>query len=130
MATERRQEERIETNVLLTCRVPARPVRAMMRDLSHTGCRLELADTHVELGGTALVDLPGAGRVAGRVMWVRGRHCGIEFDRALRGPMAVAFGLEEPEPEPVAAEPLETDDGPSLPGLLRHWIRRLTGRRG
>jgi hypothetical protein len=127
---ERRQDERIETNVLLTCRVPARPVRAVMRDLSHTGCRLELPDAHVELGGTALVDLPGAGRVAGRVAWVRGRHCGIQFERAVRGRSAVAVGLEEPASEPVAPEQVEADEGPSLPGLLRHWIRRLTGRPG
>ena len=124
---ERRQEERIETNVLLTCRVPARPVRATMHDLSHTGCRLELPDAHVELGATALVDLPGAGRVAGRVVWVRGRQCGIEFERAVRGAAAVAVGLDEPEPEPAEAAPTEPD-GPSLPGLLRPWIRRLTGR--
>ena len=127
---ERRHEERIETNVLLTCRVPARPVRAVMRDLSHTGCRLELPDAHVELGGTALVDLPGAGRVAGRVAWVRGRHCGIEFERPVRGAAAVALGLDAPDPEPAMAEPLQANEGPSLPGLLRHWIRRLTGRPG
>jgi hypothetical protein len=109
---ERRQDERIETNVLLTCRVPARPVRAVMRDLSHTGC------------------LPGAGRVSGRVAWVRGRHCGIEFERPVRGAAAVAVGLDAPDPEPAMAEPLQADEGPSLPGLLRHWIRRLTGRLG
>jgi hypothetical protein len=126
---ERRQDERIETNVLLTCRVPARPVRAVMRDLSHSGCRLELPDAHVELGGTALVDLPGAGQVAGRVAWVRGRHCGIEFERAVRGRAAVTLGLVPPEPEPVTLAPPEADDAPSLPGLLRHWMRRLTGRR-
>ena len=120
---ERRREERTGTNVLLTCRVPARPCRAVMHDVSHTCCRIELPEGNVELGGTALIDLPAAGQVAGRVVWVRGRVAGIKFLRRLSTPMAVALGLEEP-PEP-APEP-EPIVEPNLRGLLRHWMRRLT----
>src|SRR5688500_1845468 len=117
---ERRFEERIETNVLLTCRVPARPCRAIMHDLSHGGCRLELPEGNIELGGTALVDIPGAGQVAGTVVWVRGHKAGIQFDRRLRGAAAVAVGLDEPEPEPAEAEPLEPAEDSNLRGILRH----------
>ena len=124
---ERRLEERTETNVLLTCRVPARPCRAIMHDLSHAGCRLELPDGNVKLGGTALVDLPGAAQVPGRVVWIRGNQAGIQFHRRLTGAAAVALGLDEPEPEPVAAEALEPAENSNLRGILRHWIRRLTG---
>ena len=124
---ERRVEDRIETSVLLMCRVPARPSRAIMHDVSHEGCRLELPQANAELGGTALLDLPGAAQFPGSVVWVRGPHVGIRFHRRLRGAVAVALGLEEPEPEPVA-EP-EPVQGPRTEGLLRHWIRRLTGRR-
>ena len=124
---ERRVEDRIETNVLLTCRVPARPSRAIMHDLSHEGCRLELPQANAELGGTALLDLPGVAQVAGRVVWVRGTQAGIRFHRRLRGAVAVALGLDEPEPEPVyQPEPAQEPKGE---GLLRHWIRRLTGRK-
>jgi hypothetical protein len=123
---ERRREERNETNVLLTCRVPARPCRAIMHDLSHTGCRIELPDANVELGGTALLDLPGAGSTTGHVVWTRGNIAGIEFHRRLAGAAAVALGLDEP-PEPVAPEPEEPIIEPNLRGLLQHWIRRLTG---
>lgn len=98
---ERRRDERTETNVLLTCRVPARPCRAVMHDLSHTGCRIELPEGNVELGGTALIDLPAAGQVAGRVVWVRGRVAGIKFLRRLTTAAAVALGLEEADRKSV-----------------------------
>ena len=65
---ERRFDERIETHVQLTCRVPARPCRAIMHDLSRVGCRLEVTGSTVELGATAMIDLPGAAAVAGRVV--------------------------------------------------------------
>jgi len=121
---ERRREERIETEVHLTCRVPARPCRAIMHDLSHTGCRLEVRDATIELGGTALIDVAGGHQVAGRVMWMRGNVAGIRFHRRLSKAASIVLGLDEPEPEP---EP-EPDTGPKVGGLLRHWIRRLTGR--
>ena len=123
---ERRREERIETDVHLTCRVPARPCRATMHDLSHTGCRLEFREASIELGGTALIDLPGAGQVAGRIVWIRGNRAGIQFLRRLGKTAAIALGLEQPEPEPQP-DP-DADNGSNFGGLLRHWIRRLTGR--
>jgi hypothetical protein len=99
-----------------------------MHDLSHGGCRLELPEGNIELGGTALIDLPGAGQVSGTVVWIRGHQAGVRFSRPLRGAAAVTLGLDEPEPEPVAAEP-EPAGETNLGGILRHWIRRLTGGR-
>jgi len=124
---ERRSEPRLETKVLLTCRVPARPCRATMHDLSHAGCRIEFGEAGVELGGTALVDLPGLPHVAGRIVWVRGNSAGIRFERRLGKTASVALGLDKPEPEPAVAE-YEPEVRPE--GILRHWIRRLTGRAG
>lgn len=124
---ERRLETRMATNVQLNCRVPARPCRAIMHDLSHEGCRLELPHANVELGATALLDLPGTTRFPGRVVWIRSNVAGIRFDRRLGGRAAVALGLDDPEPEPEPA-PLEPAGQPNLHGLLRHWIRRLTNR--
>jgi hypothetical protein len=127
LGQERRRDERIETNVHLTCRVPALPCRSIMHDLSHVGCRLEFRDADIELGGTVLLDVPGASRVSGRVMWRKGRRAGIEFDRWLGASASVALGLEEPEPVKVEELPAEPQNG-SLPRLLRHWMRRLTSR--
>ena len=120
---ERRLDERIETDVHLTCRVPARPCRAMMHDLSHTGCRLEFRDASVELGATALIDLPGA-QVVGRIVWIRGAVAGIHFDRRLGKGVSIALGLDEPEPVVEEETPTESKVG----GLLRHWMRRLSDR--
>jgi len=124
---ERRREERIETNVNLSARMPARPCHAIVHDLSHEGCRIELGTANIELGGTALLDLPGASRYEGQVVWVKGNQAGIRFARRLRGRTAVALGLDEPDPEPVAQAADEAQPQ-NLSGLLRHWMRRLTDR--
>ena len=74
---ERRSTERAPIDVSLTCRIPARPLRGVIRDVSHQGCRIEVPGAPIELGGTALLELPGAGSVAGRIVWtqdLRGRR--------------------------------------------------------
>ena len=103
---ERRFDERIETHVQLTCRVPARPCRAIMHDLSRVGCRLEVTGSTVELGATAMIDLPGAAAVAGRGVGRRG----------------------EREPEQAVSERADIARIPSREGFLTHWMRRLSGR--
>lgn len=118
---ERRAAERSPITVSLTCRMPASPRPATIRDVSRDGCRIEVPGAPMELGATALLELPGAAKISGRIVWVHGRTAGVRFDRALRGPTAVMLGLEQPptevaEPEP---EPLEKPSG-----LLHHWIRR------
>ena len=127
MATERRREERTETNVHLNARMPARPSHAIVHDLSHDGCRIELGHANIEIGGTALLDLPGASRYPGTVVWVRGNQAGIQFARTLRGRPAVVLGLDELEPEPDNEERADPY-GTEKVGLLRHWMRRLTGK--
>ena len=124
---ERRREERTETNVHLSARMPARPTHAIIHDLSHEGCRIELGHANIEVGGTALLDLPHAPRWPGQVVWVRGNQAGVQFARRLRGAPAVALGLDEPEPE--AQEPEQPLQEQNFGGMLRHWIRRLTGKR-
>ncbi|HYD23698.1 MAG TPA: PilZ domain-containing protein [Croceibacterium sp.] len=123
---ERRSDERIETNIQLTCRVPARPRPAVMHDLSHLGCRLEFREADVELGGTVVLEPPAVRAFAGQVVWTRQRQVGVQFERPLSNAASVALGLDEPEPEPVH-EP-EPESAANLSGLLRHWMRRLTGR--
>lgn len=125
---ERRKQDRMETNAHLTCRVPARPCRVVMHDLSHEGCRIELHEMIADLGGTALLELPGAERFPGRVIWVRGNQAGLRFERRLGKPAAVALGLELPDPEPEEPEVVEEPVDSSLPDILRHWMRRLTDR--
>ncbi|MGZ3270007.1 MAG: PilZ domain-containing protein [Croceibacterium sp.] len=120
---ERRSAERLTIEVSLTCRMPARPLRSVVRDISHHGCRIEVSAGQIELGGTALLELPGVGHVSGRVVWIHGKAAGVRFDRALGRPAAVALGLEEPKP--VEASPVSEIAMPPQ-GILHHWFRRLT----
>jgi hypothetical protein len=124
---ERRRDERIGTNLHLMCRVPARPRSAFMHDLSHTGCRLEFREREVEPGGTVVLEPAGVRqKIAGQVVWTNGYEAGVRFDRWLGNSASVALGLEEPEPVPEPV--MVADNDKSLTGLLRHWMRRLSGR--
>jgi hypothetical protein len=100
---ERRLAERTTIDVTLTCRIPARPMAAILRDVSRHGCRIEVPGAPIELGGTAQIELPGAGNVTGSVVWTHGRIAGVRFDRALSTRAAVARGREEAKP--VEPEP-------------------------
>jgi hypothetical protein len=108
----------------LTCRIPASPCRGTVHDISRHGCKLEVIGKPIELGGTALIDLPGAAGVEGRVVWTHGKTAGIRFERSLAKAAAIAVGLEQAEPEaaPVVFAERNRD------GLLRHWFRQLTIR--
>jgi hypothetical protein len=121
---ERRFAQRTPIDVKLTCRMPARPQPATMRDVTHHGCRIEVPGAPIELGGTTLIEVPGAGKVTGSVVWTHGREAGVRFERALGSPAAVALGLEQPKPAEAVCEPMP--DEPSG-GILRHWFRRLAG---
>ncbi len=121
---ERRIAQRTPIDVKLTCRMPARPQPATVRDVTHHGCRIEVPGASIELGGTTLIEVPGAGKVTGSVVWTHGREAGVRFERALGGPAAVALGLEQPKPVEAVCEHL-ADTQPR--GILRHWFRQLAG---
>ena len=56
---ERRAAERTEVTLNMTCRMPAFPRRVTIHDVSESGCKLELRGAPLELGGTALLEVPG-----------------------------------------------------------------------
>ena len=122
---ERRFTDRVPTEVGVSCRVPASPERAMLMDLSRSGCRLEFGRHNIGAGATVNLDFRTGKPVGGEVVWTDGAHAGVRFHRALPKPVAIEFGLEQPEPEP---EPeLASEAEGRVEGLLRHWIRRVTG---
>jgi len=120
---ERRRDARIETNLQLTCRVPARPRPALMHDLSHTGCRLEFEERDIGTGFTVLIEPPGAAQIPGRVVWAKGHQVGIQFDSWLEHAEAVKLGLDEPAEE--AAVPADAE---GLRVIVRNLRKRLRSR--
>jgi hypothetical protein len=122
---ERRVAERIEIAVHLICRIPARPYPATVLDASRDGCRVDFRDAPVEVGGTAVLEIPGAPRVDGQIVWARGSLAGIRFNQRLAGVASAALGLEPPEASPDASQEDQPERAPTLGGILRHWMRRL-----
>ena len=53
---ERRSAQRAAIEVKLTCRLPARPQSATLRDISYHGCRIDVPGAPIEVGGTALLE--------------------------------------------------------------------------
>lgn len=103
--------------------MPAFPRTVTIHDVSESGCRLEMRGAQIEVGGTTLFEVPGAQSIAGRIVWTHGNVAGVQFDQPLSRAAAIAMGLIEPEPEPVAVETA----APARPqGLLHHWLRRQT----
>jgi len=122
---ERRVRERTQVTLSMTCRMPAFPRRVTIHDVSERGCKIELRGAPLELGGTALLEVPGMPKVAGRIVWCHGNVAGVQFERPLAPNAARAFGMDMPEPEPVVVEVVVPEKSE---GLLRHWFRRLTRR--
>ena len=122
---ERRAAERTQVTLNMTCRMPAFPRRVTIHDVSQSGCKLELRGAPLEKGGTTLLEVPGcSARIAGRIVWNHGNVAGVEFEHPLSRAAAIAFGLIQPDPEPVVMEVVQ--DKPR--GLLRHWFRQMARR--
>jgi hypothetical protein len=105
--------------------MPAFPRRVTIHDISESGCKRELRGAPLELGGTALLEVPGVPKIAGHIVWCRGSMAGVQFERPLTRHAAWALGMDAPDPEPVVEEVAEPE---KTGGLLRHWFRRLTRR--
>lgn len=125
---ERRYNDRVPTEVGVSCRVPASPEKAVLIDLSRSGCRLEFSRKRVDQGATVNLDFQVGQPIGGQVVWTDGPHAGVRFHSALPKPVAIEFGLE-----PCAIDAGTPDPDISAPqtqaqaeGLLRHWVRRLT----
>lgn len=126
---ERRFTDRVPTEVGVACRVPASPERALLVDLSRSGCRLEFGRHNIDAGATVNLDFRTGKPVGGEVVWTDGAYAGVRFNSSLPKPIAVEFGLEPADPQPQQCDngQVESARHAESGGLLRHWVRRLTG---
>ena len=74
-----RANNRQGTNIVLNCRVPVRRAQALLCDISHTGCRIEVFDSVVNKGATIFFEIDEKNEFAGQVVWVRGNEAGIRY---------------------------------------------------
>lgn len=117
---DRRARKRVATDREITCRIPARPARVKLLDVSATGCRLKVVGMRVEPGATVHIDLPDGGSVIGTAVWYEAAKVGVHFEEPLDEDQSVALGLlsktsvaTHAHVEPIAQQPRKA-----------HWLRR------
>ncbi|QYJ07712.1 PilZ domain-containing protein [Qipengyuania flava] len=117
---DRRARKRVATDRELTCRIPARPARVKLLDVSATGCRLKVVGMRVEPGATVHIDLPDGRSVAGTAVWYESARIGVRFESELDEAQAVALGLlsESSVPTDAHVEPIAPQP------RTAHWLRR------
>lgn len=79
--------------MVLPCRVPAKLEKAILSDISLTGCRIELFDAVPQKGSTIVFEVNAADHFAGEIVWVRGFEAGVRFTNQLSAPVRTALDL-------------------------------------
>lgn len=125
---ERREHDRIASDLPAVCRVPATPHRARLVDVSRSGCRMRITDgLAVPVGSTVHLDFGPGRRISGQVMWSGPQATGLRFSSQLSTALSIALGLE-PAPA-IEIEPRVEEEAPKVAqSLLHHWLRRLLRR--
>ena len=89
-----RATNRKSSNIVLDCVVLGREERAIICDVSPTGCRVELFDGNIpQRGSTIIFEVADPIYFAGEVVWVRGGEAGVRFTRKLSKEVHAALEL-------------------------------------
>lgn len=92
MTMQQRIFDRTTSNLVIDCIVQRQRERAILCDVSASGCRMELFDGVVQIGSTIIFELDDRLAFAGEVVWTRGGEAGVQFTRSL--PARVMTALE------------------------------------
>ena len=129
--TDRRSSARHSRKLETKCRVPASPMRVMVRDLSRSGCRLHFLEGHIPESSTVDLALGPDISVRGRVVWSTGYSVGVQFDRALDFGLAVQLELEQaPSEAVVTVRPEEYAAAGRTPHHLRQKLANALQPKG
>ena len=93
-ALNQRATDRKSTNLVLECVILGREERAIICDVSATGCRIELFDGNIpQRGSTIIFEVADPVYFAGEVVWVRGNEAGVRFTKKLSDQVRDALGV-------------------------------------
>ena len=87
MEPERRKFNREGATIAAACRVRGVAHRVRLSELSHTGCRAEMARDVMRPGERVLVQIGPLLAVPAQVRWVSHGAVGLEFANPLQGAM-------------------------------------------
>lgn len=112
----RREHERLDSDRHVECRVEGRSFRAVLYNVSISGCMIEMPLNRLSEGDWVHIKADGNIRMSGTVMWHDERNAGIRFEKPLHEAVVRFLGYDPAKGEPV----LPTDRfGRALPRLPR-----------
>lgn len=89
-----RAGDRKSSNIVLDCLILGRIERAILCDVSKSGCRIELFDGVLpQRGSTIIFEIREPLYFAGEVVWVRGNEAGVRFTKPLSAEVSAALEL-------------------------------------
>lgn len=122
VAIDRRAEPRMQVDCVAVLRTYSGNLHGTLWDLSLTGARFQAQDLPAD-GTTVLLEWKEFDAVA-RVIWVKERTCGLEFERPLHRRVVEASCSQAPLP-PTQAAALG-----NIPQGKRRGLRELVNRSG
>lgn len=87
---QRRQRQRLVTDLNAVCRNPGTPYVVTVSNILKSGCKLSSSD--LRRGETVLLNLP-VGEVAGQVIWAGWGECGVKFSREIDDDFVASVAL-------------------------------------
>ena len=93
MTMQQRIFDRTASDLVIDCIVLRKRERAILCDLSQSGCRIELFDGAPQLGSTLIFELDDRLAFAGQVVWTRGVEAGVQFTKPLPAKIMVALEM-------------------------------------
>ncbi|RVQ69619.1 PilZ domain-containing protein [Croceicoccus ponticola] len=112
----RRDNERLDSDRLVDCRMDGRSFKAVLYNVSVTGCMIEMEFNQVGEGDRLFLKAEGNIRLSGLVVWQNERNAGVRFDDPLHEAVVRFLGYD---PVRSALEPPTDRFGRLLPKLPR-----------
>jgi len=91
---KRRECERLDSDRSVDCRMDGKHFRAVLYNVSVTGCMIEMDYNHVGQGDRLYLRADGNIRMGGLVVWQNGKNAGVRFDDPLHEAVVRFLGYD------------------------------------
>ncbi len=90
----RRENRRLDSDRMVECRTDGRTFKAVLYNVSTTGCMIEMSFCQVAEGDRLFIKADGNIRMGGMIVWLDGKNAGIRFDEKLHEAVVRFLGYD------------------------------------